>query len=146
MSVDSFDSPPEQRSWKTDFRRGDPRTLTSLPELLSCLSALQSEEAEHSRSLTKLLNTREPIILSLKRLNHLVPRVENLLADAALLSDNVTITAKTAERVGGRVRSLDEEMGHVREAGDRVAQVMELKVASERPRVYYALIVHARHL
>ena len=37
-------------------------------------------------------------------------------------------TAKTAERVGSRVRSLDEEMGRVREAGDRVGQVMDLKV------------------
>ncbi|KAG6868996.1 hypothetical protein C0993_005654 [Termitomyces sp. T159_Od127] len=129
MSVDYSDSPVGPRLWKTDFRRGDPRSLTSLPELLSCLSALQSEEAEHSRSLTELLNSRKPILLSLKRLNNLIPQVDTLLADTALLSSNVAITAKTAERVGGRVRSLDEEMGHVREAGDRVGQVMELKAS-----------------
>ncbi|KAG6877994.1 hypothetical protein C0992_008804 [Termitomyces sp. T32_za158] len=125
MSVDLSDSSP----WTTSFRRGDPRTLTSLPELLLCLSALQSEEAEHSRSLTELLNTRKPILSSLKRLNDLIPQVDTLVADAILFSNNVTITAKTAERVGGQVRSLDEEMGHVREAGDRVGQVMELKAS-----------------
>ncbi|KAG5338165.1 hypothetical protein C0989_008090 [Termitomyces sp. Mn162] len=136
MSVDSSDSPRPSgpqlfrpQLSNLDSQRKDPRTLTSLPELLSCLSALQSEEAEHSRSLTELLNAREPILASLERLNTLVPQVDTILADAALLSNNVMNTAKTAERVGGRVRSLDDEMGRVREAGDRVGQVMDLKVA-----------------
>ena len=44
------------------------------------------------------------------------------------LSRKVSVTARTAERVGGRVRTLDEEMRRVREASDRVQQVMELKV------------------
>ncbi|KAG6910876.1 hypothetical protein DXG01_006559 [Tephrocybe rancida] len=86
-----------------------------------------SEEAAHASSLTELLNAREPILASLKRLNSIVPQVDSLLVDASVLSDNVTKTAKTADRVGGRVRSLDDEMGRVREAGDRVGQVMELK-------------------
>ncbi|KAG6833211.1 hypothetical protein H0H87_010274 [Tephrocybe sp. NHM501043] len=131
MSVDSSESscPPESLSLPLNSLRKDPRTLTNLSELLSCLSALQSEEAEHSTSLTELLNAREPFLVSLKRLNSLVPHVDTLLADAAVLSNNVTNTAKTAERVGGRVRSLDDEMGRVREAGDRVGQVMELKAS-----------------
>ncbi|KAH0584194.1 hypothetical protein H2248_009749 [Termitomyces sp. 'cryptogamus'] len=136
MSVDSSDSPRPSgpqlfrpQLSNLDSQRKDPRTLTSLPELLSCLSALQSEEAEHSRSLTELLNAREPILASLERLNTLVPQVDTILADAALLSNNVMNTAKTAERVGGRVRSLDDEMGRVREAGDRVGQVMDLKAS-----------------
>ncbi|KAG6850470.1 hypothetical protein H0H93_012891 [Arthromyces matolae] len=111
------------------YRRRDPRTLTSLPELLSCLSALESEEAEHSTSLSALLKAREPLLSSLKRLNTLVSPVDSLLTEANVLSSNVTNTAKTAERVGGRVRSLDEEMGRLREASDRVSQVMELKAS-----------------
>ncbi|KDR81347.1 hypothetical protein GALMADRAFT_239193 [Galerina marginata CBS 339.88] len=105
----------------------DPRSLTSLPEILSCLSAFQSEEAELSNSLTQLLKAREPIISSLSRLRSLTPQLDELQVDASLLANKVSNTAKTAKRVGSRVRSLDEEMGRVREAGDRVGQVMELK-------------------
>ena len=108
--------------------RRDPRSLTSLSDILSCLSTLQSEEAELANSLTDLLNAREPIIQSLDRLNSLIPQIDELDREASLLSGRVSNTAKTAERVGGRVRLLDDEMGRVREAADRVGQVMELKV------------------
>jgi hypothetical protein len=44
-------------------------------------------------------------------------------------STKVGVTAKTAERVRGKVQaSLDEEMRRLREAGERVQHVMELKV------------------
>ena len=111
-----------------DEPRKDPRSLTSLPEILSCLSAFQSEEAELSNSLTHLLKAREPILSSLGRLQSISPQLNELQVDASLLARKVSNTAKTAERVGTRVRSLDEEMGRVREASDRVGQVMELKV------------------
>ncbi|KIM48961.1 hypothetical protein M413DRAFT_59758 [Hebeloma cylindrosporum] len=107
--------------------RKDPRSLTSLPEILSCLSAFQSEEAELSNSLAHLLQAREPIFSSLARLQSISPQLNELQVDASLLARKVSNTAETAERVGSRVRSLDEEMGRVREASDRVGQVMELK-------------------
>ncbi|KAF8163025.1 COG4 transport protein-domain-containing protein [Crassisporium funariophilum] len=107
--------------------RRDPRTLTSLPEILSSLSAFQAEEAELSVSLAELLKAREPIIISLNRLQSLNAQFHELQLDAAELTATVSTTAKTAERVGSRVRLLDQEMGRVREAGDRVGQVMELK-------------------
>lgn len=108
--------------------RKDPRTLTSLPEILSCLSAFQSEESELSDSLAKLLQARDPIVASLNRLQSLLPQLDDLHTDAQLLTKRVSATAKTAERVGSKVRSLDDEMGRVREAGERVGQVMDLKV------------------
>jgi len=107
--------------------RQDPRSLTNLPNILSCLSAFQSEEAELSNSLTELLSARDPIVASLTRLQDLVPHLDELHLEASALSEKVSSTAQTAERVGGRVRSLDEEMRRVREAGERVGQVMELK-------------------
>lgn len=113
--------------------RRDPRTLTSLPEILSSLSSFQSEEAQLSHSLAELLKARDPIHVSLNRLQSLVPQLDRLHIDATQLTQKVSNTAKTAERVGSRVRSLDEEMGRVRQAGDRVAQVMELKVVSSQP-------------
>lgn len=113
-----------------DVRLRDPRTLTSLPEILSCLSAYQSEEADLSSSLSDLLSARDPIINSLARLTTLVPLIDDLHGEAALLANKVSQTAQTAERVGGRVRSLDEEMKRIREASDRVGQVVELKVSA----------------
>ncbi|TRM61706.1 COG4 transport protein-domain-containing protein [Schizophyllum amplum] len=110
----------EQKTW-------DPRTLTSLPEIFSCLSAFQSEEAELSNSLTTLLSAREPIVASLNRLDDVLPHIEVLRDEALVLSARVSSTAQTAERIGGRVSSLDEEMRRIRDAGDRVAQVMQLK-------------------
>jgi len=109
--------------------RKDPRTLTNLSEILSCLSSFQYEEAELSDSLSQLIKDRGPVVSSLNRLQSLNATFNELQVDANLLSSKVSNTAKTAERVGSKVRSLDEEMGRVREAGDRVGQVMELKVA-----------------
>lgn len=106
----------------------DPRTLTNLSEILSCLSAFQTEEAELSSTLRGLLNDREPVISALQRLHLLEPQFEHLLLDARGLKKRVSSTAKTADRIGQKVRSLDEEMGRIREAGERVGQVMDLKV------------------
>jgi uncharacterized protein (DUF3084 family) len=108
--------------------RHDPRTLTSLPEIISRLSIFQAEEAELSSSLAELLKARDPIISSLQRLQSVVLQLDELRVDASLLTKKVSNTAKTAERVGSKVRSLDEEMRRVREAGDRVGLVMDLKV------------------
>lgn len=109
-------------------QRPDPRALTTLPDILASLSILEQEETQVSTSLAELLSNREPIVNSLARLQTLVPRLNELYDEASLLSGTVSATAKTADRVGGRVRSLDEEMKRVREAGERVGQVMELKV------------------
>ncbi|KAJ7940910.1 COG4 transport protein-domain-containing protein [Mycena leptocephala] len=109
-----------------------PRSLTNLPDILSSIAEFQSEEAQLSNSLSNLLSARDPIVASLARLQALVPHLDELQNEAVLLSSTVSATAQTAERVGGRVRSLDEEMRRVREAGDRVGQVMELKVCFRR--------------
>jgi uncharacterized coiled-coil protein SlyX len=106
----------------------DPRTLTSLNEILSCLSWYQSVETELSNSLTELLSNRQSIDKSLQQLEVLVPRLDDLQIEATNFSTKVSATAQTAERVGGRVRLLDEEMRRVGEAAERVGQVMELKV------------------
>jgi conserved oligomeric Golgi complex subunit 4 len=104
------------------------RSLTTLPALLASLSGLQSREAALSASLTELLSAREPIIASLSRVRALGPYIDELHQEATLFSDKVSLTARTAERVGGRVKVLDEEIRRVREAAERVGQVMELKV------------------
>ena len=108
--------------------RPSPDSLTTLPEILSSLSLLESEEAELSSTLQELLANRDPVVSSLSRLHNLLPQLDELRTDAYLLTRKVSVTAETADRIGGSVRTLDEEMKRVREASDRVAQVMDLKV------------------
>lgn len=103
------------------------KSLASLSDILSTLSTIQAQEAEISQSLSSLLSSREPIDAFLAQLQTLVPQIDEIHLDAALLSNKVSKTAKTAERVGGRVRSLDEEMRRVRMSVERVGLVMELK-------------------
>nr|GAT61280.1 predicted protein [Mycena chlorophos] len=104
-------------------------SLTSLQEILSSISEHQAQETALSNSLSELLSAREPIVASLSRLQTLIPPLDALQEEARLLSKTVSATAKTAEDVGGRVRTLDEEMRRIREASDRVGQVMELKTS-----------------
>lgn len=108
--------------------RPSPDSLTTLPEILSSLSLLESEEAELSSTLQELLANRDPVLSSLSRLHNLLPQLDELRTDAYLLTRKVSVTAETADRIGGSVRALDEEMRRVKEASDRVAQVMDLKV------------------
>ena len=89
---------------------------------------MESEEAELSSSLAHLLASQEPIINSLARLQSLEPTLDQLHKEAYVFDQTVSRTAKTADEVGGFVRTLDEEMRRVREAAERVGQVMELKV------------------
>lgn len=108
--------------------RPPPRDLTSLPDILAALSSLEDEESEVSSSLADLVATSEPIEAALANVKSLTPHAAELKCEVSILMKKVLSTANTANRVGGRVRSLDEQMRRVREASERVTQVMELKV------------------
>ncbi|KAI0792934.1 COG4 transport protein-domain-containing protein [Abortiporus biennis] len=112
---------------RTTERRLPPNTLTTLPSILSSLSSLESEESSLSTSLSSLLSQQQPIQDSLERLKGLEGRFGELVNESSVLEKVVLRTAGTAGRVGGRVRGLDEEMKRVREAGEWVGVVLELK-------------------
>ncbi|KAI0807010.1 COG4-domain-containing protein [Fomes fomentarius] len=105
----------------------DPRRLATLPDILGALSVLQSHESDLSNSLAHLLFAYEPIAASLSSLQSLSPQLDALAQETRLLDQTVSYTARTAQDVGGRVQSLDEEMKRVREASERVSQIIELK-------------------
>ncbi|KAH7096123.1 COG4-domain-containing protein [Auriculariales sp. MPI-PUGE-AT-0066] len=102
-------------------------TVHTLPAVLSSLALVQAREKAVSAELAQLVASEESIQRSLARLRAQVPSLDELLIDADLLKTRVHSTAKTADRVGGRVRTLDDEMSRIRQAADRVAQVTELK-------------------
>lgn len=105
-----------------------PRRLATLPDILAALTSLQSHESELTSSLSDLLSASEPISVSLSGLKALGPQLDILTKETHLLEQTVSYTARTAQDVGGRVQSLDEEMKRVREASERVGQIIELKV------------------
>ncbi|KAG1761748.1 hypothetical protein EDD22DRAFT_779327, partial [Suillus occidentalis] len=57
--------------------------------------------------------SRQSINTSLQQLQVLVPRLDDPQIKATNFSAKVSATVQTAERMGGRVRSLDEEMRRV---------------------------------
>lgn len=105
-------------------------TLKTHGQLTAAFAALQNSEAEVTNDLSNLLAATEPINIALQRLSSLASQLETVGQDAIVLHKHVSKTAKTADRVGSKVKALDEEMRRVREASERVAQVMELKVCS----------------
>lgn len=111
---------------------GSARTLRTLPEVLAALSAVQSKETALAANLSALLEAREPLQSSLARLSALGQTVEGLKDESGSISRKVGVTAQTADRVRSKVQALDEEMRRVREAGERVAQVMDLKVRAHQ--------------
>lgn len=108
--------------------RSNPSGLITLPDILKALTSLEEEETQLSDALSSLLFDDEPVQSALGELESLASHLDEINNDAVILSKNVHTTAQTAERVGGRVRILDEEMKRVKEAAERVGQVIELKV------------------
>lgn len=119
-------------------------SLRTTAELTAALGALQSAEADVTASLATLLASSNPINAALLRLNGLTPKLEEIEKDASVLHGNVERTAQTADRVGSRVKALDEEMRRVREASERVAMVMELK-ASISTLSLHSLTIYSHH-
>ena len=105
--------------------------MKTLPELLAALVSLEEEESAITESLSSILSQTEPIHGSLRELQALSQPLSEIQGDSLILKSNVSQVADTARRVGGRVRQLDEEMRRVKEASDRVAQVVELKVCAQ---------------
>jgi hypothetical protein len=104
--------------------------LQNTKQIQEALHQNAALEASVTAQLSQLLASTEPINAALDRLSGLTPLIYTLQDEARILRTHVSHTATTADRVGSRVKSLDEEMRRVREAAERVAQVMELKVSS----------------
>ncbi|WWC86365.1 uncharacterized protein L201_001241 [Kwoniella dendrophila CBS 6074] len=133
-----------------------PRVITHPDQIAAQLALLTRREAELSLSLNALVADRAQIDEALSRLKQLGSDVGNLAAEVdgrrsvypisrglglqsnghdmyedadEGLVERVAKVWETSERVGGKVRRLDEEVGRVREATDVVTEVLELKNA-----------------
>jgi uncharacterized protein YoxC len=127
MAVEDESDAKSSAHVKEDARYRSPSQLTTVTEVLSTLSAIQSREATISAALSDLLSSRKPVNNSLRRLNSLSSDLQELQSDTNIFFQKVSATAETAQRIGECVRDLDEEMKRVKESVDMVGQVQELK-------------------
>ncbi|KAF8327057.1 COG4 transport protein-domain-containing protein [Amanita rubescens] len=105
------------------------RTLTSVAEILSCISEYQFEEDQLSHSLTESLANRQPVLNSIDQLKTLRNGFDIVHQKSQMLDDRVTTTATTAARIGQRVLVIEQEMSRVKEAGEHVMQTVDLKAS-----------------
>ncbi|CED83209.1 Golgi transport complex COD1 protein [Phaffia rhodozyma] len=132
--------------------RVHPRTLLS-SALLPHLATLQTLESTLSQDLHALLSDRTTIDSAHTNIKKLLPRIEQVEAEVGSdehgdgtsrggqlgrsaekkegLLKRIGVVNEIAERVGGKVRGLDLELKRVREAVDRLNEVMELKTSLE---------------
>jgi hypothetical protein len=103
-------------------------SLSSEAAIRAALGALDADSSALDGELSALLSARKPLDTAAARVRSLAPALASLHVDASALRATVRATARTAERIGGRVRELDEQMHRVREAAERVNQVIDLKV------------------
>lgn len=130
----------------------DPRIITDPSQISAQLALLTRRESELSFALNALVADRSQIEGALTHLRQLGSEVDRLAIevdgeagpfnglrlhngsvfledDDGGLVERVRRVWETSERVGGKVRRLDEEVGRVREATDMVSEVLEVKVS-----------------
>ncbi len=134
----------------------DPRLITDPDQITAQLALLARRESDLSLALNALVADRGQIEGALTRLLELGSEVDRLAVEVdggggpsnslglengnvfmededGGLVERVRRVWETSERVGGKVRRLDEEVGRVREATDIVTEVLELKVSLAAP-------------
>ena len=137
----------------------DPRKLKTQAEIQRHLTLLSQRENELSVALNEIISNRNGLDDSIRRLNTLVPKVKSLqqqvdgevvpdenerqsvpvfdeFSDDEFEDEDYGLVERirkvwvTSERVGGKVRKLDVEVSRVKEASERVQEVLELRVST----------------
>ncbi|GAA5891294.1 hypothetical protein JCM6882_004648 [Rhodosporidiobolus microsporus] len=120
-SVASHPPPPPSRV--------APSSLVTRQDIERHLSALTAQESSLDARLTQLISSRTRLTSQLKTLDSLREVVGGIQAEAEHMAREIGAVAQTAERVGAKVRGLDEEQSRVKECIDMVQAVQDLKTA-----------------
>jgi hypothetical protein len=87
----------------------DLTTLTTRSAIEAHLSALTFQEARLDSTLSSLISSRSHLATQLNALESLREVVNGIQGEAEHMALEISSVAETAERVGGKVRVLDEE-------------------------------------
>ncbi|KDE05958.1 hypothetical protein MVLG_03644 [Microbotryum lychnidis-dioicae p1A1 Lamole] len=107
----------------------DVSTLTSRSLIEQHLAELTRHESSLDDQLVQLISAKQPLQSQLDRLGSLKEVVHGIQGEASHLCRQVAQVATTAERVGGKVRVLDQEQSRVKEAIEYVQAVQDLKTS-----------------
>lgn len=99
----------ESPATRTDAGLSDLTNLTSRAQIEAYLDSLTLQESALDSTLTSLISSRAQITAQLKTLEGLRGVVGEVQEQAEHMVREVSAIAETAERVGGKVRVLDEE-------------------------------------
>lgn len=89
--------------------RTDPASLLTRQDVERHLSALIAQESNLDARLTQLISSRSRLIHQLKSLASLSEVVGGIQGEAEHMAGEIAAVAETADRVGAKVRGLDEE-------------------------------------
>ncbi|BGP23290.1 intra-Golgi transport-related protein [Rhodotorula toruloides] len=109
--------------------RTDPASLFTRQDVERHLSALIAQESNLDARLTQLISSRSRLTHQLKSLASLSEVVGGIQGEAEHMAGEIAAVAETADRVGAKVRGLDEEQSRVKECIEMVQAVQELKTA-----------------
>ncbi|BGP01261.1 Conserved oligomeric Golgi complex subunit 4 [Rhodotorula toruloides] len=109
--------------------RTDPASLLTRQDVERHLSALIAQESSLDARLTQLISSRSRLAHQLKSLASLSEVVGGIQGEAEHMAGEIAAVAETADRVGAKVRGLDEEQSRVKECIEMVQAVQELKTA-----------------
>ncbi|GAA6059731.1 hypothetical protein JCM10212_000259 [Sporobolomyces blumeae] len=107
----------------------DPTTLLTRDDIERHLSDLTLHESNLDAQLAHLIQSRSRLASQLNALESLGPVVSGIEGEAAHMAAEIGAVAETAERVGAKVRGLDEEQSRVKASIDVVQAVQDLKTA-----------------
>ncbi|BGP30594.1 Golgi transport complex subunit 4 [Rhodotorula toruloides] len=109
--------------------RTDPASLLTRQDVERHLSALIAQESSLDARLTQLISSRSRLAHQLKSLASLSEVVGGIQGEAEHMAGDIAAVAETADRVGAKVRGLDEEQSRVKECIEMVQAVQEVKTA-----------------
>ncbi|GAA5924274.1 hypothetical protein JCM10213_004539 [Rhodosporidiobolus nylandii] len=107
----------------------DPTSLLTRQDIERHLSALTAQESTLDARLNQLISSQTRLATQLKTLDSLKDVVGGIQGEAEHMAREIGAVAETAERVGAKVRGLDEEQSRVKECIDMVQAVQDLKTA-----------------
>jgi len=108
-SVSPLPPPPSSSNPHLSPSKLDSATLLTRQDIEQHLSSLTSQESELDSRLSGLISSRTRLTSQLKALESLREVVGGIQGEAAHMASEIGAVAETAERVGAKVRGLDEE-------------------------------------
>lgn len=100
----------------------NPAALATRQAIEQNLAILSAKESDLDEQLAKLIQSRARLTSQLRALENLRQVVRGISDEAGHMANEVAVVAETADRVGAKVRGLDEEQVRLGNGSDRTSK------------------------